>query len=562
MQWRCFGAVGRRVTVITGLAACGHPTPRPPLLPISVTANYLDGALAREAEQHAAAAQAFAHAAIEAPAVFPLVEQARATARAGDAAQGLAFARAGVARFATSAELWIAIGQLSIAAKCQASDVQQAFARARALAPNDERGYLLAAGANANPAQQRKLVRALLQRKPDSLDGNMAYAELLGRTAFENNSTQARAELAALQQALRVALKIEPNQIDARLSLATALFAANQQAQAIIEVRSAFSRSGDDFEIGLLVVRLLVQADRRSDARDTLRMLIDDRPVAALITIATTAMDLGFFDDAQRIITTLEPAEPNRARLLQANLALHRGVPALTQALLAPLFDGPDADAARLLSAEAALRSAEPAQARELLKDASTGDGLALRAEAEAAVGELAQAYATLAAIATLDGEQSNIRQRSRAAQFALAHGDARGAVALLTPIIVQLADAPQLQNLWAFALTEAHQDLSKAAIASSRAMRLAPGDPAVLDTRGWVLLHQGHTRAAVQVLDLAHRLAPARAEITLHLAHALAADGAPRSADALAVEALALPAEARVQAQIHAFRALLAAKQ
>ena len=65
-----------------------------------------------------------------------------------------------------------------------------------------------------------------------------------------------------------------------------------------------------------------------------------------------------------------------------------------------------------------------------------------------------------------------------------------------------------------------------------------------------------------MKILDLAHRLAPARAEITLHLAQSLAADGAPRSADALAAQAQALPAEARVQTQILAFRALLAAKQ
>ncbi len=564
MQWLGFGAICLPAAAIVGLAGCHHQARRPALLPIAVTANYLAGAIAREADQQPVAAQAFANAAADAPTVYPLIEQALATAQAGDAKRGLALAQAGATKFVDAADLWIAIGQLSIAAKSSASDVQQAFARARRLAPNDERGYLLAARAETNPAKQLQLIRALLQRKPRSLDGNMAYAELLARTALDANSAHARAELAVLQRALRVALEVEPNQLDARLSLATALLAADDIAQAVTEVRSAFSRSGDDYEIGLLVVRLLAHADRRSDARDTLRTLIDDRPLAALIAIATTAMDLGFFDDAEQIIKTLELTEPNRAGLLAADLALHRGLPAQTQTLLAPMLLGSDADAvaARLLAAEAWLRSAQPARAVEVLKDASTADELALRADAEAALGELAKAKATLTMLAKIDGEQRDIRQRTRAAQWALAHGDAVGAAATLTPIVAQLSDSAQLQSMWAFALAEANQQLDQADLASRRAMRQSPGDPAVLDTRGWVLLRQGHSRAAVKILDLAHRLAPARAEIALHLAQAWAADGAPRSADALAAQAQALPAEARVQAQILAFRALLAAKQ
>lgn len=564
MRWQCFGAICLPAAAIVGLAGCHHRARRPALLPTSVTANYLAGAIAREADQQPDAAQAFATAAADAPVVYPLIEQALATAQAGDAEAGLALARAGAAKFADTVDLWIAIGQLSLAAKSPASDVQLAFARARTLAPNDERGYLLAARAETNPTKQLHLVRALLQRKPRSLDGNMAYAEFLARTALDANSAPARAELAVLQRALRVALEVEPNQLDARLSLATALLAADDIAQAVTEVRSAFSRSGDDYEIGLLVVRLLAHADRRSDARDTLRTLIDDRPVAALLSVATTAMDLGFFDDAELIITTLELTEPNRARLLRADVALHRGLPAQTQTLLAPMLGGSDADAvaARVLSAEAWLRSAQPARAVAVLHDASTSDELALRADAEAALGELAKAKATLTMLAKIDGEQTDLRQRTRAAQWALAQGDAAGAVHLLTPIMAQRPDSAQLQNLWAFALADANQQLDQADLASRRAMRQSPGDPAVLDTRGWVLLRQGHSRAAVKILDLAYRLAPARAEIALHLAQALAADGAPRSADALAAQAQALPAEARVQAQILAFRALLAAKQ
>lgn len=240
MRWWCVSAIWLPTAVWGATAGCSHRAPKPVLLPISVAANYLAGALARDADHHPEAARAFANAAVDAPAVFPLVEQALATARAGDAQRGLALAQAGVARFAGSADLWLAIGQLSIAAKGPAREAQQAFARARRLAPDDERGYLMAARAETNPAQQLQLARALLQRKPRSLDGNMTYAELLGRTALDANSAQARADLATLLHALRVALEVEPNQLDARLSLATALLAADDGNQAIVEARNAF----------------------------------------------------------------------------------------------------------------------------------------------------------------------------------------------------------------------------------------------------------------------------------------------------------------------------------
>lgn len=148
------------------------------------------------------------------------------------------------------------------------------------------------------------------------------------------------------------------------------------------------------------------------------------------------------------------------------------------------------------------MRSGEPARAREMLKDARDSEALALRADAEAALGDLRQAEQTLQALAKLDGEQSDARIRSRAAQWKLNRGDAAGAAALLGLEIGDHSDSPQVQNLLAFALAEANLYLDHADIASRRAMRLAPGDPAVLDTRGWVLLRQGHSRAAVRILD------------------------------------------------------------
>lgn len=552
-----FGAI---CLVAAAGAGCGSAPPRPPLLPISVTSNYVAGALAREADDHTAAATAFAAAAREAPAPFPLIEQALATQRAGNAAAGLALARTGLPRFAASADLWLALGQLSAAAHRPSDEVQQAFARARSLAPNDQRAYLMAARFHPEAAAQLQLVRALLQRQPRSLDGNMAYAELLGATALDADTPAQRAALATLERALRVALDVEPNQLDARLSLATAMVARDDLDHALVEVRSAFSRSGDDLDIGILLMRLLAQADRRSEASDTLHVLVDERPVDALEAVASAALDLGLVADAMHIVEVIAVTDRARATRLQALAHMRRGDTQAALEALVPRMADVDDQAARILAAEAWLQQGQPERTAALLNTANTVDELVLRARAEAAQGHATSA--TIAKLASLLEEAAQWRVVVLQAQCALDRNDAAAAVQVLAPSIASLADVALAQQVWAQALAATTQRLGEALLASRRAMRLAPGDGTNIATYGYVLLQRNQPRAAVRALDLAHRLNPADAEIALHLAQALAADGAPRSAATLAAAAARLPASARVQTQIRAFQALRSPKQ
>jgi putative PEP-CTERM system TPR-repeat lipoprotein len=60
----------------------------------------------------------------------------------------------------------------------------------------------------------------------------------------------------------------------------------------------------------------------------------------------------------------------------------------------------------------------------------------------------------------------------------------------------------------------------------AERAHRLAPFNPGVLDTLGWTLARTGDAKRGTQLLLMASRLAPAQADIRLHLAKALAESG------------------------------------
>jgi predicted Zn-dependent protease len=106
--------------------------------------------------------------------------------------------------------------------------------------------------------------------------------------------------------------------------------------------------------------------------------------------------------------------------------------------------------------------------------------------------------------------------------------------------------------------LADRGQRLADAERWLAHARDLAPGDPAVLDSWGWLKLKQGKSREAVRALDRASRFAPNEPEIMVHLAAAWAADKAPRAAAEVLDRALALKPTPAVLARIEAVRATL----
>jgi Flp pilus assembly protein TadD len=68
--------------------------------------------------------------------------------------------------------------------------------------------------------------------------------------------------------------------------------------------------------------------------------------------------------------------------------------------------------------------------------------------------------------------------------------------------------------------------DLQGALAAAQEAYALAPTEPDVLDTLGWLYLEAGRADRSIQLLEDARRAAPASAETGLHLALAYRAAG------------------------------------
>ncbi|MNN01565.1 bacteriophage N4 receptor, outer membrane subunit [compost metagenome] len=65
-----------------------------------------------------------------------------------------------------------------------------------------------------------------------------------------------------------------------------------------------------------------------------------------------------------------------------------------------------------------------------------------------------------------------------------------------------------------------------RAQATAEQALKLAPGNPAVLDTLGWIVLQQGDVKRATALLRKAADLAPKSPEVQYHLGAALAKSG------------------------------------
>jgi tetratricopeptide (TPR) repeat protein len=140
-------------------------------------------------------------------------------------------------------------------------------------------------------------------------------------------------------------------------------------------------------------------------------------------------------------------------------------------------------------------------------------------------------------------------------ARLAQRTGDTAGALALLEPLIRAKPNLASALNLAGFLLADSRQRLADAERYLRHARELAPGDPEILDSWGWLCLRQGKPREAVRVLDRAARFAPLAPEILVHLAAAWVADGAPRTAAATLDRAAALGPSPEVQKRIAAVR-------
>jgi tetratricopeptide (TPR) repeat protein len=558
--------VGAALLGALGCTRRAQVRPLPPL-PRAVYAHYLAGKLAAYQGDWAAAANALAEAAAAAPdQPMVTVELARMQMKAKRTATALATLAAARKRWPDHPQVWLVSGDL-LAARDPAG-AKHAYLRAIRLQPDDERAYLGLATLQKDDAAEATL-RILIAHVPASVDGHYRLAVRFAR----------RGELAASIKELRAVLERDPDHLDARLDLARALRRRGHLTQAIAETRSAFDRSGQALDIAEELFWLLCEADDRAAAVDLLTLLDDEHSDAgALATIARLDRGLGRLAEARAIAQRIALIDPDAGAIALAEIQLAAGDRAAAKATLAAIDDGgKSAEAARRLAAVAALAAGDPAAALAALEapparpsgtaeppertPRTSIDHALVAAFALADLGKLSEARAALAPFGAGAAPMTHPAAILARARLAAHTGDTAAALALLEPLIRAKPDLVAALNLAGYLLADTNQRLGDAERYLRHARELAPGEPEILDSWGWLLLRRGDARAAVRTLDRAARFAPLEPEILVHLAAAWAADGAPKTAAQILDRAAALGPTPAVQQQITAMRQTLPAR-
>ncbi|HEU0037632.1 MAG TPA: tetratricopeptide repeat protein [Kofleriaceae bacterium] len=542
----------RRAVLLIALVACHRnkpPRPLPPL-PHAAYAHYLDGKLSAYRDDWSGAAAALDDASRAAPdQPMVAVELARAQQRAKqDAAARRTLADARV-RWPKHAQVWLASGDLlSTTAPLEAI---RAYRRAIELEPTDERPYLGLAKLE-QPPNALATLRRLVKRVPTSIEGHYRLGVRLATAR----------QLEPAIKELRKVLELDPDHIDARIDLARALRRQGHLADAIAQTRSAFDRSGQAIDLAEELFYLLLEADDRTAALDLLTLLDDDRSDPdALATVARLHRGMGRLDDARAIGTRIAKQDGELGALVLADVDLAAGdhAAAVKRTLAIPEKSDRFTDA-RKFAAAALLAAGDPKRAGEVLAPARTAkpDDVDLATAAAFALadqGKLADARALLDKLGT------GAAQTYAKARLADHAGDVTTALALVEGLVREKPDLVAALNLAGFLLADANQRLADAERYLRHARELSPGDPAILDSWGWLLYRKGEYRAAVRALDRASRFAPREPEILYHLAAAWAADGAPRTGLATLDSAATLHPPAHIQRRIETLRARLAGR-
>ncbi|WP_440996222.1 tetratricopeptide repeat protein [Arhodomonas sp. SL1] len=334
-----------------------------------------------------------------------------------------------------------------------------------------------------NPHAQLALARVALgtgeagialgaSRDALALRGQWRAAELLEVESLRRLGREQQA-----LQRLDAMVAASPGDYELRREYARALAAAGRPQQALEQFNALLERQPDDGRILLSGALLALQSGHHDQARQWLKRLlaIGTRTHAANYYLGRLAVDEGDYAEAIRRFRQVGGDYAIDARLGEAS---------------AMALSGRLVEARRLLGA---LRTEEPdagvrayaTEAELLRRRGRVDEGLAVLDEAlEAFPGDTDLLYA-------------RAMTRIQADRVEAATRDLEG-------IIEQEPDNATALNALGYTLADRGEELDRAQTLIERAYRLAPDDPAVIDSMGWVAYRQGRLKEAREYLERA----------------------------------------------------------
>jgi tetratricopeptide (TPR) repeat protein len=444
------------------------------------------------------------------------------------------------------------------------------YARRLDVAYETSRLWLEVEPASMN-ARQTLAAILILQGKADELGPQIAYLlerdkENLGDNLMRLNRMLARfPDKAAAYQMLRKVLVPYDGIAEAHYALATAALHAGERQAALDQVRKALALRPDWDQAALFEAQVLAR-DSSAAALESLERFVRANPGArdVRLQLARALVAEKRYDDARRHFSRLLADNPDSPELIYpvAVLALQQNDVATAQPLLEKVLAGGDASersvAAFYLGQIAEDRGAA-GDAISLYRQVATGDQYA---PAQIRVANLLLRQGGGMSMARAHLQESAKRYPPAQTQFSLAEaqllreaGNEAEAFLLLEQALAQQPNQPDVlydaallaeklgrmdvveanlrrvitlrpdsahaYNALGYSFADRGIRLDEARTLIAKAHELAPEDPFIMDSMGWVLFKQGDLQGALDYLRRAYALR-ADAEIAAHLGEVL----------------------------------------
>lgn len=340
-------------------------------------------------------------------------------------------------------------------------------------------------------ARARSEVDQALQLRPNWELAALFKADLLPRGAEQ-------------LEFLKAWLAVNPDAQQLRLGYARTLVGEKRYTESRVEFRRLLEANPDNAEMLYAVGILSLQVNDATEAEQPLKRFVaigrgDLNP--ARFYLGQIADQAGRLDDALAWYDQVDAGEhalPAKIRAAQVLLRQNK------------------LDAAR--ERLAAARAATPGDVRlvvaeaQLLRDANRHE----------------EAFAFLNKALEVQPDQPEILYETALAAEKLEQLDLMERH--LRRLIVLTPDSPQGYNALGYSLADRNLRIEEAAQLIDKALSLAPDDPFILDSKGWVLFRQGKLAEALAALQKAYAQKP-DAEIAAHIGEVLWALGRPQEA-------------------------------
>jgi tetratricopeptide (TPR) repeat protein len=367
-------------------------------------------------------------------------------------------------------------------------------------------------GRHKDKAAVLKLMQALAQPYPDVPEARLAVAQA---------AWNADAHQLSLDEA-RAALKLRPDWEIAALFAAQVLQRRSDQeaARYLGDYLKSYPKARD---VRLNYARLLVNVKDYAEARKQFELLVAENPDNAdiVMAVALLAMQARDYDGAEKQLTRvleLNYKDPDLVRFYLGQLNEDRKRYDEALKWYAQVAQGEQYINARARSAGVLAKQGKLPEAREHLRQ-TTANSNQQQAQLLREANDYQAAYELLGqALEKMPNSPDLLYDHAMAAEKVNRIDVLESNLKLLIKLRPDHAHA---YNALGYTFADRNERIDEAYAWIDQALKLAPDDPFIMDSMGWVLYRMGRSKEALSYLEKAFKLRP-DAEIAAHLGEVL----------------------------------------